>query len=611
MNYIISKSSTQNTYGLPSISLQRMIDMMTGAPILGVDTETTGLSFVDNNLLMLQIFDGENGYMVDCQTVDITPLKSFFLDKNIVKIFHNAKFDLKFLRAAGIKTENVYDTMLGEKIIHNGKNMRFSLQAVMHKYFDVAMDKDVRSSFINHKGDFTEAQIIYGLDDVNHLEEIMKLQQEQHDKLGLDKTVWLEMNAVQVFADIEYEGLYLDKDAWNANADINKAKADKLQLELDESLLKEHPEYDSGQIDLFGEGRRCMMNWDSPSQVLKLLRNYDDKLESVGGPAVKELAKDYSFIRKYVEYKEVSKAYNAYGPKFYKYLHSDNKVHTNFRQILDTGRVSSSNPNMQQIPADNAFRNAFIPEHNDWVFVSSDFSAQELCIIAYGSQDPVWLKVLRDGGDLHGTCAELIFGKQWTSLGIDNSARKETSEGKKLRTHVKTLNFGLAYGMGAFSLAKQLDISEKDAEDLIQKYFTTFPKIKGFLDNIGSYGAGNGHIRTYKPFRRLRLFEEWRGKETDKSYMAKVIRASKNTPIQGTGADMTKLALVLLHRKIKNLDWCKIVLTVHDEINCVCHKDRAEEFSELLTSTMERAAEHIVGPGLLRCDAEISREWKK
>ena len=266
---------------------------------------------------------------------------------------------------------------------------------------------------------------------------------------------------------------------------------------------------------------------------------------------------------------------------------------------------------MQQIPADNAFRNAFVPANKDWVFVSSDFSAQELCIIAFGSQDPVWLEVLKSGGDLHGTCAELIFGETWTKLGKNNNERKETKEGKKLRTHVKTLNFGLAYGMGAFSLSKQLDISEDDAEKLIDKYFKTFPKIKGFLESIGQYGANNGHIRTYKPFRRIRHFEFWKGSNTDKKDMAKIIRASKNTPIQGTGADMTKLALVLLRRKIKNLDWCKIVLTVHDEINCICRKDKAEEFSKLLTSTMERAAEHIVGKGLLRCDAEISREWKK
>lgn len=242
-------------------------------------------------------------------------------------------------------------------------------------------------------------------------------------------------------------------------------------------------------------------------------------------------------------------------------------------QILETGRVSSRGPNMQQIPALETYRNAFIPEDKDWVFVSSDFSAQELCIIAYGSKDPVWLQVLREGGDLHGTCAELIFGDKWIKLGDSNEVRKNTSEGKKLRTHVKTLNFGLAYGMGAFSLSKQLDISEDDASELIEKYYETFPKIRGFLERIGKYGADHGHIRTYNPFRRIRHFDKWKGGDTDPKDMAKIVRASKNTPIQGTGADMTKLALVMVRKRLKTYPNAKMVLTVHDEINTIAHKD--------------------------------------
>ena len=612
MDYIVTNSKTQNYHGLSPLSLAKMKDILSTAKILGVDTETTGLNFLDDELLMLQIYDGTNNFIIDCRTVDISLLRGIFLNKTVTKIFHNAKFDLKFLKANGLDTENVYDTMLAEKVIHGGKkSLRFGLKFLMERYFNQSLDKDVRSTFIGHKGDFTKAQLVYGLDDTNRLIKIKELQEKQIEKLDLAKTVWLENNAVQVFADIEFNGLYLNKDAWNAQAEVNRVKMEKLQNELDKELLREHPEYDSGQIDMFGEGRRSMINWGSPVQVLKLLRKYDSKLESAGGPALKELGKDHDFVRQYVQYKETAKAYNSYGPDFYKYLYSDGKVHTSFNQLLDTGRVSSSGPNMQQIPADNTYRNAFVPKHSDWVFVSSDFSAQELCIIAFGSQDPVWLEVLRSGGDLHGTCAELIFEDVWTSLGKTNEERKNTPEGKKLRTHVKTLNFGLAYGMGPFSLSKQLDISEADAESLIDKYFTTFPKIKGFLESIGEYGASHGHIRTYRPFRRIRHFELWKGPQTEKSDMSKIVRASKNTPIQGTGADMTKLALVLLRRRIKDLDWCKIVLTVHDEINCVCHKDRAEEFSEILTSTMERAAVHIVGEGLLKCDAEISREWKK
>ena len=373
MDYIVTNSKTQNYHGLSPLSLAEMKDILSTAKILGVDTETTGLNFLDDTLLMLQIFDGTSNFVVDCRNVDISDLREIFVDKTVTKIFHNAKFDLKFLKANGLETENVYDTMLAEKVIHGGKkSLRFGLKFLMERYFNQTLDKDVRSTFIGHTGDFTKAQLVYGLEDTNRLIKIKELQEKQIEKLDLAKTVWLENNAVQVFADIEFNGLYLDKDAWDAQAEINHAKMVDLQNDLDEELLKNHPEYDSGQIDMFGEGRRSMINWGSPPQVLKLLRNYDSKLESTGGPALKELAKSFPFIKQYVQYKETAKAYNSYGPKFYEHLYSDGKVHTSFNQLLDTGRVSSQKPNMQQIPADNVYRNAFVPKDSDWVFVSSD-----------------------------------------------------------------------------------------------------------------------------------------------------------------------------------------------------------------------------------------------
>lgn len=612
-DYLITNSFTQSLFGLglTRTTLEKALPKF-NVNILGCDTETTGLKFWEDKLLMLQIYNGEDNFIIDCQNVDLSPLAPIFANDKITKIFHNAKFDVKFLKANGLPCENVYDTMLVDKLIHCGKrSLRHSLAALMNRYFGTEMEKATRSTFINHKGDFTKAQLQYGLDDTVKLIEIKKLQTEQVENLELEKVVQLENKAVLAFADLEYNGLFLDKNAWDKNAKIVKAEMDSLLNELDSIVAEEHPEYKERQYDMFDGGREATINWDSPTQVLKLMHKYDKTLESAGGPALKPLAKSEPLIKAYVEYKEKAKLYNSYGPDFYKYVGSDGKVHTSFDQILETGRVSSRGPNMQQIPAVETYRNAFIPEDKDWVFVSSDFSAQELCIIAYGSKDPVWLQVLRDGGDLHGTCAELIFGEKWLSLGSTNEERKNTPEGKKLRTHVKTLNFGLAYGMGVYSLSAQLDISEDDAQDLVDKYYAAFPRIKGFLESIGKYGKDNGHIRTYKPFRRIRHFENWNGSKTDKKDMAKIERASKNTPIQGSGADMTKLALIMVRDMLKTYPHAKMVLTVHDEINCIAHKDHAEEFAQMLKSTMEKAATYIVGKGLLKSDPVISRAWSK
>ena len=607
-NFFCTGDSKQDIFGLNRVSIQDIkASLESSKGLLGCDTETSGLNFLDETLLMLQIFDGKNNYVIDCQTVDILPLKPIFESKDIIKIFHNAKFDAKFLKANGIDVENVYDTMLVEKILNCGRvGIKYSLKELLHKYFGIEMDKSVRSSFINHKGSFNKHQVLYGLEDTVKLLELHDLQMAQINKLNLNNVVRLENESVLALSDIEYNGLYLDKDVWERVAVDVKLHVDELFSQLDE-IIATYPEYKNNQLDMFGGGRAATINWNSPKQVLEFMKKFDSKLESAGAPAIKHLA-SHPIVGKYIEYKEKSKLYTAYGLDFYKYLYSDGRVHTNFDQILDTGRVSSRSPNIQQIPADNTYRNAFKPSDSDYVVVSSDFAAQELCIIAYGSQDPVWLKVLKDGGDLHSVCAELIFGDRWLSLGKDNDERKNTSQGKKLRTHVKTINFALAYGAGPFSIARSLDITEDEAKSLIDQYYNTFPKIKGFLKKLGDYGKKHRHIMTAPPFRRIRFFE----KDNDKKYISKVVRASKNTFVQGTAADMTKVALIKLRKAIQQNDWpVKVIATVHDQIDCECKRSFAEEFAKELTKIMEVSASAIIGEGLIKSDTAITENWQK
>ena len=580
--------------------------------VIGIDTETQGLEWLDDKLLMLQIFDGKDNVVIDCQTVDILPLKWIFESEDVIKIAHNMKFDYKFLKHAGLVIENAYDTMLVEQIINGGrKDLRFALKNLMYKYFNIEMEKETRNTFIGHSGNFTKKQMIYGLDDTVKLLEIRDIQLKEVEKWELHNVVKLENSVTLALADIEFNGMYLDKNAWETAAVAVKERTDQLLKELDVDIANEFTQYKERQTDLFGGGRVATINWNSPKQVLELVQQFDPELESAGAPALQHL-KRFPLVGKYIEYKEKSKLYNAYGPDFYKYLHSDGKVHTNFAQILDTGRVSSRGPNMQQIPADNTYRNAFVPKDSNWAYVSSDFSAQELCIIAYGSQDPVWLYALKNGEDLHSKCAELIFGKEWLDLGNTNDERKETKRGKELRTHVKIINFALAYGATPWSISKSLGISEEEATTLIASYYDTFPSIKGFLTKLGNYGKKHGHIRTFKPFSRIRFFDEWDSNKTDRKEMGRIVRASKNTPIQGTGADMTKLALVMLRKLLQEKQYpVKVVLAVHDEINTIVHKDFAEEWSIILKELMEKAATYILGQGLLKSDPTISRRWEK
>ena len=343
-------------------------------------------------------------------------------------------------------------------------------------------------------------------------------------------------------------------------------------------------------------------------QTLELFRCLVPDLEDVNGKKLNKYRYKHKLIDEYIRYKERTKLANAYGTKFFNYVNSDGKVHTNFSQILDTGRVSSSKPNMQQIPSDNTFRNCFITEPG-WVFVSSDYSSQELNVIAYGSQDPVWLDALEKGLDLHGVCADLVFEDKWRDADAD--------EKKKLRTQIKAINFGLAYGMGPFKLADTLQISKQEAEALIEKYFTEFPNIRDFLQTLGTFGTRNGYIRTFKPFKRRRWFDTWYPKMwNDRSKMMElgsIERASKNTPIQGSSADMTKLALIYIYNEIQE-SWSKdvkIVMTVHDQIDTICKKEIAEQWAVRMTELMEKAAIKIIPNGLLKADTNISETWEK
>jgi len=585
--------------------------------VLGVDTETEGFDFTCKKLIMFQIGDRDRQYVIDTRDVDITPLKETLESREIVKVLHNAKFDYKFIKKwAGISMEEMYDTFLAERVINCGKqDYGYSLSRCVERYLGVTLDKETRNKFIGLKGQpFTVDQITYGANDVVHLLDIREKQLSKIHSLELHNVTRLENTVVKVFAEIEYEGLNIDEDKWTAMAEDNVKLAFKQELKLDDIVLA-HPLLQDYrvpvQVDMFApmdEVRKTHIKWSSPFQILELFQNLVPNLEDVNGKKLNKHRYKHPLIDEYIRYKERTKLANAYGTKFFNYVNCDGKVHTNFSQILDTGRVSSSRPNMQQIPSDNTFRNCFTAPEG-WVFVSSDYSSQELNVIAYGSQDPVWLDALQRGLDLHGVCADLVFEDKWRNA--------EEDEKKSLRTQIKAINFGLAYGMGPFKLADTLQISKGEAEALIEKYFTEFPNIRDFLTKLGTFGTRNGYITTFAPFKRRRWFDTWFPKIwDDRSKMQEfgsIERASKNTPIQGSSADMTKLALIYIHREIDESwsDSVKIVMTVHDQIDTICKEEVADAWSIKMTELMEKAAKIIIPNGLLKADTNISAVWQK
>jgi DNA polymerase I-like protein with 3'-5' exonuclease and polymerase domains len=598
--------------------------------VLGVDTETEGLDFTCKKMIMFQIGDKETQFVIDTRYISIEPLREILENKNIIKIFHNAKFDYKFIKKwSGITCQGVYDTFLVELVNTCGKSIGYALKDLCKRYFNIELNKDIRNKFVSLNGKpFDNNQIVYGAKDVEYLCKIRELQLPVTEKYRLQNVVNLENEVVLAFADIEYNGLNLDKEQWNSIEVESMNNAEMLMINLDQMIIENFSLkkfiYKYVQTDIFKpvtDLRKVNVKWTSPKQVLEVFQILIPKLDNVNGKEIYKYRFKFPIINEYIKYKEAMKLYTSYGDKFLKNLSSDNKIHTNFHQILDTGRVSSSKPNMQQIPADNKFRNCFTAPPG-WKFVSADYSSQELNVIAFGSKDPVWIEALKKGEDLHSTCAELVYGDKWMNSGESNCAyfrnkvKCNCSTHKKLRTNVKTINFGLAYGMGPNKLADTLNININDAKILISKYFETFPAIKGFLEKLGNFGKKFGYIKTFPPYNRRRWFTNWYPKiwtyRSATMELGSIERASKNTPIQGASADMTKRALVLMRNHIKEFDIpVKLVMTVHDQIDTICENHYVETWAFKMQELMEEAANEIVTNGLLKAEVTVNNCWTK
>jgi len=626
--YIVTKNQV-NKYGdtFEYVSWGAALSALRGSTYLFIDIETTGLNFLSDAILSIQVSDGKDDQYVFMTQDDAESIPMLFdtLNSSKMLVGHNIKFDLKFLRTHGYhSTPPVYDTMLCEQILVNGTNERAGLHVVTKKYCDVELDKSIRKQFCLGQ-DLTPKQIEYGANDVKYLDSIMRQQTAALRKEDLLPIAKLECQALLAFLEIEYNGLGVNTERWMEMIEVLKLETDQLEKELnliiDTDPLFEKLKSTSYQTDLFcadEEVSGTRLNWNSSAVTLKAFRCVDPSIESTGEQEAFKIGRLHAIGKILRKHREKSKKVTSFGVKFLDNIYKeDNHIHPRFTQIKRTGRVSCREPNMQQIPAHNDWRNCFITDPGH-VFVSADYSSQELCVIAHGSKDPVFNEALEKGHDLHSVCAELVFGAKWKNASLEDCAFNKNlekcncPEHKKLRTTVKTINFGLAYGMGPGRLAETMDSSVEQATALIEKYFKAFPKIKRFLEAMSKQGVDKGYIKTFSPWRRTRWFPDWKQYGMDVPTKRKIERISKNTPIQGTAADMTKHALVLCNEYIKeNNIPVKLVMTVHDQIDTTCEEHYAEEWAKKLTELMEQAATHIMGNTLLKAETEITKQWSK
>lgn len=569
-----------------------LLEKLSKQSVLGIDTESEGLFDFSNKLLTVQIGNYDEQCIIDWITCDDKTkklVKTIIENPKILKIGQNLKYDYKVFFREGIVLENIYDTMIVELLFNAGLKKEkgyYGLGSIIERYTGVVVSKELQSNI----GDniYTEEGIEYMKNDVKYLEMIREKQLVKVRELEIEPLCQLEFDCVCALGYTEYCGIKYDS-----------KRADKVQEEFEEKRdsFKDY-------LDAIAP-----INWRSYKQKLEVLSLYDKTITS---SAKEELNK-----RKHIHpIFEALLDYNKYNALISKYLKSmpkhinehTGRIHTSIWQILVTGRMASKEPNIMNIPSQGEgpkIRACFVPEKGN-VFVGGDYSGAELRIIAHFSGSPVWKEILdRPDGNLHSELCAMTFGIPISDVKKPFPIKPDLT----YRDVQKKVNFSLAYGATAAKLAKELECSKQEAQAIIDKFFGLVPKVKEFLEYLSYIGQSTGRICTH-PYKRYRYFDS--SPESPTHIMWKIGRESKNHPIQGTCADIVKLALSRIYKYIKDNDFkIKIVNIVHDEIITECPIELSTAWKPLMQSIMVKSAEEIVDSLAMRCETNILEYWKK
>ena len=392
---------------------------------------------------------------------------------------------------------------------------------------------------------------------------------EQLKEQGMDKLFYeVEMPLVFVLYDMEKEGICMDA-----------AALQEYSKELEGSIIKLEQKIHEAAGEAF--------NINSPKQLgvilfekLGLPNGKKTKTGySTSADVLEKLAGEYPIVSDILEYRTLSKLKSTYADGLQNYVGEDGKIHTSFNQtITATGRLSSTEPNLQNIPIrielGRLIRKVFHPMHGN-VFVDSDYSQIELRILAHMSGDEKLIEAYNSGQDIHSTTASQVFHVPFEEVT------------PLLRRNAKAVNFGIVYGISAFGLSQDLDISRKEAQDYIDRYFETYPKIKEFIDNTVADAKENGKTTTI--YGRIRPIPEL----SSSNFMQRQFgeRVAMNAPIQGTAADIIKIAMIRVHdRLIKEGYQSRLILQVHDELLIETKEDEKEAVITLLEQEMHQVA---------------------
>ena len=525
----------------------------------------------------------------------INDLKSIFENETIHKTTYNAKNAYNILRNLGILSESIiFDIALASYVKDPQRNHELDVQSMEHLNYAITpfapFEKNKKKQ-ISFSDAPVESIVNFSSDESFTILELTKYWINNLDKKELELTYDIEVPLTFVLADMEYNGVSVDEDYLH-----------KLTISMNNQLAKIE-----GRIYEIAGG---VFNINSPRQVGEVLfeklgfkakKKRGKTNYSTNAAVLEELAEEYEIAQLILDYRKFAKLKSTYTEALPALIdRKDNRIHTTYNQtVTATGRLSSSNPNLQNIPVrteeGNKIRNAFVSGNKEnGLILSADYSQIELRLLAHITQDKHLLEAFNSGVDVHTLTASKVF---------DVPVEAVT---KEMRYKSKAVNFGIIYGQSKYGLAKSLGISNADAETFIEKYFATYPRVKAYMEGTVLEAEEKGFVET--------IFGRKRYLATELSSSNGMIRefakrAAINQPIQGTAADLMKIAMIDFSKKLKenNLK-SKMIMQVHDELVVEVVKSELDVVTNLVKEAMELNQPLSVP---LVVDVNVGESWKE
>ena len=525
----------------------------------------------------------------------INALKPIFEDENIKKTTHDAKTEYNVLRVLGIEAKGIiFDTALASYVKDTNRNHELDIQALEnlnHAITQFAPFEKSKKKQVKFEDANINAILDFAADEISMVIELTKFWSKNLDENELKLVYDVEVPLTFVLADMEFDG-----------------------VSIDENYLHELTSYMNGELAKI-EGKvyelaGAPFNINSPRQVgetlfdkmgLKAKKKRGKAAYSTSAAVLEELAQDYEIAQLILDYRKYAKLKSTYTDALPELIdRKDNRIHTTYNQtVTATGRLSSSNPNLQNIPArteeGNKIRNAFVPkDKGNCLILSADYSQIELRLLAHITEDKHLSEAFNSGIDVHTLTASKVF-----EVPVEEVT-------KEMRYKAKAVNFGIIYGQSKYGLAKAIGISNKEAEEFINKYFATYPRVKAYMEGTVLEAEKNGYVET--------IFGRKRYLETELASSNALIRdfgkrAAINQPMQGTAADLMKIAMIEFSKKLKenNLK-SKMIIQVHDELVVEVLKSELDIVTKLVKEAMELNQPLSVP---LVVDVNVGESWKE